>query len=179
MATDVGNKVLALFLSHVFPIAAGHVTELLAGIHALADADGFEVGAPEVLEKFIVLAHHGIVELTIRQIEGHGGFVLEGHAYDGFPVIIEPIMPTSIIDEPGLVVKTVLKVMGDERQHVMVGADDGEVGAVLRLLETDELLHAQLFVEYAAGDVRHRQHIGVGEVLCDVSLTENLTDIQE
>ena len=38
-----------LFFGHVFPIAARHVLELLAGIHALTDADGLEIGAPQVL----------------------------------------------------------------------------------------------------------------------------------
>ena len=37
-----------VLLSHVFPVAAGHVAELLSGVDALADADGLEVGAPEL-----------------------------------------------------------------------------------------------------------------------------------
>ena len=44
--TDLG----LLFLGHVFPVSAGHVVELLTGVDAFADADGFEVGAPEVLK---------------------------------------------------------------------------------------------------------------------------------
>ena len=38
-----------LFFSHVFPVATGHIFQLFAGIHALLDADGLEIGAPEVL----------------------------------------------------------------------------------------------------------------------------------
>ena len=37
------------FLRHVLPVASGHVAQLLAGVEALLDADGLEVGAPEVL----------------------------------------------------------------------------------------------------------------------------------
>ena len=43
-----------LLLGHILPIAAGHVIELLARIETLANADGFEVSAPKVLEEVVV-----------------------------------------------------------------------------------------------------------------------------
>jgi len=64
-----------LFLGHVFPVAARHVVELLAGIHALLDADGLEVGAPEVLQQLVVAAHHPHSGLHCR-IASHWGLVL-------------------------------------------------------------------------------------------------------
>ena len=51
--------VILVLLRHVAPIAAGHVVELFPGVDALADADGLEVGAPEVLEQLVVGAEHG------------------------------------------------------------------------------------------------------------------------
>ena len=50
---------MLVFLRHVAPVAAGHVVELFLGVDALADADGLEVGAPEVLEWLVVGAEHG------------------------------------------------------------------------------------------------------------------------
>ena len=112
-----------ILFRHVFPVAAGHVAELFAGIHALADADGFEVGAPEVLEQLVVIAEDVGVELAVRQVEGYGGFVLEGDADDaalGFGLVSEgrgvvvAVVAVGIVDEPGLVAKTVLEVVDDE-----------------------------------------------------------------
>ena len=94
-------------------------------------------------------------------------------------VVIETVMATGIIDEPGLVVEAVAEMVGDEGQHIVVGTDHGEVGTVFRLLETDELLHAQLFVEHATGDVGDGEHIGIGEMLGDVALAEHLADVLE
>ena len=51
-----GKKTSSLLLGHILPIAAGHVLELLAGIDALTDADGLEVGAPQLLEESVVVA---------------------------------------------------------------------------------------------------------------------------
>ena len=133
--------IFLILLSHVFPIAAGHVAELL-----FLDADGFEVGAPEVLEHLVVGTQHIGIELAIGQVEWHGGLVLEGDVRDRIAVVIIAIVALGIIDEPGLVVEAVLKVVGDERQHVMVGRDNGEIGAILGFLESYELLHAQLLV---------------------------------
>ena len=45
-----------LLFRHIFPIAAGHVAELFAGIHPFANADGFEVSAPQFLEQLVVFA---------------------------------------------------------------------------------------------------------------------------
>ena len=45
---------LCLLLCHILPVAARHVIELLARIEALANADGFEVSAPKVLEEVVV-----------------------------------------------------------------------------------------------------------------------------
>ena len=73
-------------------------------------------------------------------------------------------MPLGIVDEPRLIVETVGEMVGNERQNIMVGRYDGEVSAVFGLLETDELLHAELFVEYTAGNVSDCQHIGIGKV---------------
>ena len=73
-------------------------------------------------------------------------------------------MPMGIIDEPGLIVETVLEMADDEGHHVMVGRDNGEVGAVLGFLETNELLHTQLFVEYATAGVAHFKYVRVGSI---------------
>ena len=56
---------MLLLLGHILPVAAGHVAELLFRIDALADADGFEVGAPEFLEELVVGAEDIIVEFSI------------------------------------------------------------------------------------------------------------------
>ena len=56
-----------LLLCQILPIAAGHVVELLPGVQALLDADGFEVGAPKVLQQMVVTAEDIIREFAIGQ----------------------------------------------------------------------------------------------------------------
>ena len=88
-------------------------------------------------------------------------------------------MPLGIVDEPRLIVEAVGEMISDDGQHIMVGTDNSKVSAIFRLLETDELLHTQLLVQHAAGDIGHRQHISIGKILRDVTLTEHLTNILE
>ena len=62
----------------------------------------------------------------------------------------------------------------------MVGRYDAEVGAVLGLLEPEELFHALRLVKHAATGVAHGQHIFIRSVVRDVSLhAEHLADIVE
>ena len=74
-----------------------------------------------MLEQLVVLAEDIGVEFAVGEVEGNGGFVLEGNMYDGFSVIIIAVVPMGVVDKPGLVVESVLEMMDDERQHVMVG----------------------------------------------------------
>lgn len=53
-----------LFFSHVFPVSAWHVVELLLGIEAFAYADGFEVGLPELLEEVVVVREEVVLEFA-------------------------------------------------------------------------------------------------------------------
>ena len=109
-----------------------HVAELFAGVHALLDTDGLEIGAPEVLKELVVAAQDLVVELAVGEVEGHGSLILEGDADDQMSVVIETVMATGIIDEPGLVVEAVAEMVGDEGQHIVVGTDNGEKGTVFR-----------------------------------------------
>ena len=52
---QVRSRHALLFLCHVFPIASGHVVELLLGVHTLANADGLEIGPPQFLQEFVIL----------------------------------------------------------------------------------------------------------------------------
>lgn len=54
-----------LFLCHVFPIATGHIAELLFGIHTFLDADSLEIRTPEILEYLVILAQDISIEFTI------------------------------------------------------------------------------------------------------------------
>ena len=54
-----------LFLRQILPVAAGHVVELLAGVQTLTDADGFEIGAPEVLQQMVVAAEEVVGEFAV------------------------------------------------------------------------------------------------------------------
>ena len=69
-----------LFFRHVFPVAAGHVIELLARVHPLANADGLKVGAPEILQQLVVAAQHLVVKFAVTQVEGDSPLVFEGDA---------------------------------------------------------------------------------------------------
>ena len=53
-ATGGASEVFRLHFGEVGPEADGHVLALLAGVEALADGEGAEVGAPEVLESLLV-----------------------------------------------------------------------------------------------------------------------------
>ena len=157
---------------------------MLAGVHPLLDADGLEVGAPQVLQQVVVIAQHLVVQTAVNEAEGHGGLVGEGDAYGGgSTVIVIPVVPLGVVDEPRLVIEAVGEMVGDERQHVVVGRDDGQIGAVLGLLEPDELFHSQLLVHHLAGDVGHGQDIRVGEVTLDAlasfRLPEHFADVVE
>ena len=50
-------------------------------------------------------------------------------------------MALCIVNEPRLVIETILEMINHNGQHVMIGTDHTEIGAVLGFLETDELLH--------------------------------------
>ena len=122
---------------------------MLAGVHPLLDADGLEVGAPQVLQQVVVVAQHLVVQTAVGEAEGHGGLVGEGDAHGGgSSVIVIPVVPFGVVDEPRLVVEAVGEMVDDEWQHVVVGGDDGEIGAVLGLLEADELFHPQYNLIY-------------------------------
>ena len=103
-----------MLLGHVFPIAARHILELFAGIHAFLDTDGLKVRSPEVLEELVVAAEDISIEFAIRKTEGYGRLVLEGDADDLLTVIIEAIMALGIVDEPRLVVETVAEMVGNQ-----------------------------------------------------------------
>ena len=70
-------------------------------------------------------------------------------------------MPLGVINEPRLVVEAVLKMIRDDGQHVMVWRYHSKVSAILCLLKTDKLLHAQLLMEHAATGIPYCQHIRV------------------
>ena len=50
----------------------------------------------------------------------------------------------------------------------MVRRNDGEVSAILRLLEANELFHTLLFVEHATTGVSYFEHVGIGGVALQV-----------
>ena len=77
---------LSVFLSHIFPVAARHIAELLARVDALANADGLEIGTPELLEKCVVAAEYVGIKLSVGEVEGDGCFVFEGDADSPTPV---------------------------------------------------------------------------------------------
>ena len=154
-----------LLLRHVFPIAARHVVELFAGIHALTDADGLEICAPKVLHQTVVAAEDVIVEFAVGKAERQRSLILERYAHGiGRAVVMVAIMPFGIVDEPRLVVESVVEMVDDERQDIMVGRNDGKICPVISFLKADKLLHAQLLMQHFARDIGHDEHIGVGEV---------------
>ena len=154
---------LVLFC-HVFPIAARHVLQLLVRIHALLNADSLEVRTPEVLKQLVVVAQHLSIHLAIPQVKRHGGLVLEGDVHNGFTVIVVAVVPLRIVYQPRLVIEAILKVVSDDGQHVMVWRDNAQIRTVLRLLKTDKLLHAQLFMQHTSGDIRYGEDICISEV---------------
>ena len=79
-------------------------------------------------------------------------------------------MSFRIIEKPRLVAEAIAEVVDDEWQHVVIRRHHAEIGAVLRLLEADELLHAQLLVKHTSAGVSHSQHISVGSILHEVHL---------
>ena len=103
-----------MFLGHVFPIAARHILELFAGIHAFLDADGLKVRSPEVLEELVVVTKNLGIEFTISEVKRYARLILEGDANDLLTVIIEAIMALGIVDEPRLVVETVAEMVGNQ-----------------------------------------------------------------
>ena len=58
----------------------------------------------------------------------------------------------------------------------MVRRDDGEIGAVLGLLETDELLHAKLLMKHLPGDVGHGKDIGISKVALNALFARRQTE---
>ena len=132
---------LLVLLGHVFPIAARHVFQLFARIHTLLDTNGLKVGAPEILKKLVVAAEHVGIKLAVLKTKGNSGFILKGDMNHLPSIIIIPIMALCIVNEPRLVIETILEMINYNGQHVMIGTDHTEIGAVLGFLETDELLH--------------------------------------
>ena len=116
-----------MFFRHVFPIAAGHVLKLFARVHALADADGLEIGAPEILKELVVAAEDLFAEFAVGEVERNGSLILESDADDRVTIVITTIVALGIVDEPGLVVEAILKMLGDDGKHIVIGTDDSEV----------------------------------------------------
>lgn len=177
------NYQLPLFLRHIFPIPSGHVIQLLLRIHAFADTDSLEVSAPEILEEFVILTQHLVIEFAIVEVEGQRILILERDARHLLLVVVEAISALGIVEEPGLGAKAVLEVMHHQRQHIVVGRHHTQIRSILRLLKAYELHHPQSLMHHLSEDVRHSQHVWIGEVPFDAScsfcLSEHLTYILE
>ena len=115
------NYQLPLFLRHIFPIPSGHVIQLLLRIHAFADTNSLEVSAPEILEEFVILTQHLVIEFAIVEVEGQRILILERDARHLLLVVVEAISALGIVEEPGLGTKAVLEVMHHQRQHIVSG----------------------------------------------------------
>ena len=111
-----------MFLRQILPISSWHVVELFAWVQTLTDADGLEIGAPEVLQQVVIAAEYFVIEFAIGERERHSRLVLKGDA-DGrrLPVVVIAIMAMGVVDEPRLVVETVMEMPRDEGKHVVVG----------------------------------------------------------
>ena len=104
-----------LLLSQILPVSPGHIIQLFARVHALADADGLEIGAPQLLHQRVVAAQHVVVQTPVAEAERDGRFVGKGDAGGvASALIIVPVVPLGVVDEPRLVVETVGKMVGDE-----------------------------------------------------------------
>ena len=86
---------------------------MLAGVEALFDADGFEIGAPEVLEKLLVLGKQFLIQLACARVEG-AAVVGEGDFRYFMPVVVATVVAADVVDNPWLVGKAVLEVGDDD-----------------------------------------------------------------
>lgn len=101
---------LLLLLRQILPIAHGHILPVLARIHPLLDTNSLEIGFPELLEKFFILIHKALIKhprdkvpLTTIFAECHLPY---------FPqIVVIPVCPLDVINQPALVGKAVFKVL--------------------------------------------------------------------
>ena len=102
-----------MLFRHICPVADGHVLAMLAGVEALFDTDGFEIGAPEVLEKLLVLGKQFLIQLACTRVEG-ATVVGEGDFCHFIPVVVATVVAADVVDNPRLVGKAVLEVGDDD-----------------------------------------------------------------
>ena len=95
---------------------------LLAGVEALANGEGTEVGAPEGLETLLVGGQKVGVEAGAE-----GGVVGEGDFTRGVEVVMVAVATAEVVDHPGLVGEAVGEVGDGQREGVVDGADGGDV----------------------------------------------------
>lgn len=168
---------LPILLRQIFPVADGHVLTLLARVHAFADADGLEVGAPQFLEELLVLVEQGLVELArleVRQL------LVEVHTGHLPTVVIVTVVPASVIEQKGLVGKTVAEMVDGKRKNIVERFHECKIGAVGCFLEADELEHAQPFVCHLAAGIGDEEHVRVGKVALDALRgVDGLADVTE
>ena len=79
------------------------------GIQPLSDRDRFKISLPKLLKQFFVFIHQTFVEHTGNQVGGWG-ILIKRHLFDCMQVIIKPITPFHIINQPPLIGKPIFKV---------------------------------------------------------------------
>ena len=84
------------------------------------DTYSLEISTPQFLEQEIVLAQQFFAKLPRFEIERQGCFILESDTKQFLLVIIIAVTAPGIIDKPWLIAKTVLEMIGNEWQHVMI-----------------------------------------------------------
>ena len=72
-------------------------------VKSFADADGFEIGFPKVLEELFVLGYQVVLQNAGNEMGL--SFIIEGDLLYGFQIIIKAIFSLDVVDEPRLVGK--------------------------------------------------------------------------
>jgi len=169
------SEVFRLHFGEVGPEADGHVLALLAGVEALADGEGTEVGAPEGLESLLVGGQEVGVEAGAE-----GGVVGEGDFTRGVEVVMVAVATAEVVDHPGLVGEAVGEVGDGQRERVVERSDGGDVEPVGGLAEADELLELAGFATDLEGEVAHLEDVRIGEVEGDgLGGVEGFADVAE
>lgn len=156
------SEVVRLHFGEVGPEADGHVLALLAGVEALADGEGAEVGAPEVLESLLVGGQEVGVEAGAE-----GGVVGQGDFTRGLEVVVVAVATAEVVDHPGLVSEAVGEVGDGQWERVVERSDGGDVEPVGGLAEADELLELVGLAADLEGEVAHLEDVRVGKVCGD------------
>src|SRR5690606_28084648 len=85
-------------------------------------------------------------------------------------IIINTVITLLVIDQPALILITLLKMSGNNRQDIKVRSDQTQKQAIFGFFKAYKSLHAMLFPTHLLGPLRHADYRSMTIIFIDWTL---------